>query len=119
MIIECPYPPSVNSAYRIFKNRIILSKIGREYIDTFLFKFKNKFATETNLPLRGKLNVRYDVYPPDNRRRDIANLDKLLSDCLTKCGVWEDDSNIDDLRFVRQHFDKENPRIIATIEELK
>jgi len=33
--------------------------------------------------------------------------------------VWEDDSNIDDLRFVRQHFDKENPRIIATIEELK
>jgi len=118
VIINCPYPPSVNAAYRTFRNRVILSKVGREYIDNFLSQFKNTFVSNSILPLKGRLRVRYDVYAPDNRRRDLANLDKLLSDCITKCGVWEDDSNIDDLRFIRQPIDRENPRVIATIEEL-
>ncbi len=51
--------------------------------------------------LECRLAVVYKIYPPDKRQRDLGNLDKLLSDCFTKAGVWADDSLIDDLRFLR------------------
>lgn len=120
LTFHCPYPPSVNSIYRTFRNRIIISKLGREYIEDCIRGLKYQMSIkEIQFPLTSKLRVRYDVHCPDGRRRDLANLDKVLSDCFTKAGVWTDDFNIDDLRFVRGSIDREFPCIVATIEELK
>jgi len=41
------------------------------------------------------------VNAPDKRRRDLDNLPKALLDGLTHSGIWDDDSQIDDLRIMR------------------
>lgn len=47
---------------------------------------------------KGKIRVEIEAYRPDNRRRDLDNLLKASLDGCTHAGVWEDDSNIVDLR---------------------
>lgn len=112
--IEIPFPPSVNSLYRTFRNRVILSKSGREWY-------------KVNLPLIVKqrvgkvfstrLSITMSVYPPDKRRRDLDNLLKVAQDCLTKAEVWVDDSLIDELYIKRFPVDY-RPRIDVTIKEM-
>jgi len=41
------------------------------------------------------------LHPPDRRRRDLDNAMKALLDSLEHAGVYDDDSQIDDLRIVR------------------
>jgi len=38
--------------------------------------------------------VRVEVYPPDNRRRDIDNVQKALLDAMQHGGAYADDSQI-------------------------
>jgi crossover junction endodeoxyribonuclease RusA len=38
---------------------------------------------------------------PDRRRRDLDNIQKAILDALTHAGVWEDDSQVDDIRVFR------------------
>ena len=40
------------------------------------------------------LEVRCVLCPPDNKRRDLENAWKVISDGITKAGVWQDDSLI-------------------------
>ena len=49
-------------------------------------------------PLTGPLAVDVEVFPPDNRRRDLDNCLKSLLDALEKAGAYHDDSQIVDLR---------------------
>lgn len=51
--------------------------------------------------MTGRLGVTIHCHVPDHRRRDLGNLEKCLCDSLTNAGIWEDDSQIDDLRLVR------------------
>lgn len=47
--------------------------------------------------MNGRLAVRVTVCPPDNRRRDLDNVQKALLDALAKGGAYRDDSQIDRL----------------------
>jgi crossover junction endodeoxyribonuclease RusA len=47
------------------------------------------------------LRVEIEAWPPDKRKRDLDNILKSLLDALTYAGIWEDDSQIDDLRIYR------------------
>lgn len=49
----------------------------------------------------GRLRVVMAFMPPDKRRRDLDNLQKAVSDALQLAGVFDDDSQIDDLRIFR------------------
>ena len=49
----------------------------------------------------GRLSVTIAAPMPDRRRRDLDNLLKCALDCLTKAGIWEDDSTIDVLTITR------------------
>ena len=44
------------------------------------------------------MGINLEAWRPDNRRRDLDNLFKAPLDACTHAGVWEDDSNIVDLR---------------------
>ena len=57
------------------------------------------------------------AFMPDKRRRDIMNLEKILSDSLTSAGVWLDDSQIDDFRIVRGSVEK-GGRVEVVITEI-
>jgi crossover junction endodeoxyribonuclease RusA len=45
-------------------------------------------------PFLGALSVEVEVHPPDNRRRDIDNVQKALLDALQHGGAYADDSQI-------------------------
>jgi crossover junction endodeoxyribonuclease RusA len=46
----------------------------------------------------GPLRLTIEAYRPDKRRRDLDNLFKATLDGLEHAGVYEDDSQIHDLR---------------------
>jgi crossover junction endodeoxyribonuclease RusA len=39
--------------------------------------------------------------PPDNRKRDTNNYAKALLDACTKAGVWKDDDQVEDERYIK------------------
>ena len=89
------WPTSVNTYWRNFDGRMIISAKGREYREIVgdqmtLQKMVYRFS--------GPLRVVIEAYRPDKRRRDLDNLLKATLDGLAHAGVYEDDSQIVDLR---------------------
>lgn len=93
--LTLPFPPTVNTYYRAFRGRAIISAAGRAY----------RAAVNERLhgmsPLTCRVRIRIVAHPPDNRRRDLDNLLKASLDGLVHGGALADDSLIDDLRIVR------------------
>ncbi|MBQ0032988.1 MAG: RusA family crossover junction endodeoxyribonuclease [bacterium] len=90
--VELPWPPSLNRYYRVFRNRILISRDGRKYRMMVVSRMGG-----LNRKLTGDVSVEIDLYPPDRRRRDIDNPLKCLLDSMTHAGVYEDDSQIKDI----------------------
>lgn len=93
--IALPFPPSTNHYWRSIPLgkfvKVTISKEGREYADAVA----RLVAAQNIRTIEGQLFARYDLYPPDNRRRDLDNFDsKAVNDALVKAGVLEDDSQI-------------------------
>lgn len=87
------YPPSVNTYYRHISKgklagRTLISEKGRAYRQKVISKIHGIKKQA------GMLEVIIDLYPPDNRKRDIDNTVKALFDSLTHAGVWDDDSQV-------------------------
>jgi len=108
MILELPYPPSMNSIWGISTwivngrshGKIILTKPARLYTKAvgqyFLLNPQpKKFSPDQ------RLSIRIEVYPPDRRRRDLGNIEKLPLDCLQKFGIIPDDEQVDKLELER------------------
>jgi crossover junction endodeoxyribonuclease RusA len=93
--ITLPWPPSVGSMWRIFRNRWVLSPKGREYRVAVEEQIK---LQNVAVGIKNPIKVEIIAYRPDKRKRDLDNLLKGSLDSLTKAGVWEDDSLIQDLR---------------------
>ena len=64
-----------------------------------------------------RISLTLKIHFPDKRRRDIDNYVKGAQDLLTDCGVWSDDTQIDDLHVLRCEISKE-PYVEAVIEEI-
>lgn len=105
MVIELPWPPSVNHYWRRQGNRYFISQKGKEYKETVYYlceKFRNHFNKEQ------KLSLFVDAFPPDNRHRDIDNILKVLLDSLQFAKVYPNDYQIDFLQVKRkpEHLNK-------------
>jgi len=102
--LTLPWPPSVNGYWRAVKGRQILAKKGREYKKQVALSVISQGGKKW---LPGRLNVAVDLYPPDKRRRDVDNFGgKALLDALGNAGVYNDDSQIDELHIVRREIVK-------------
>lgn len=90
IVLELPWPPSVNHYYKHVGPRVLISREGRRYRDRIASLIQasgvKKFTDCVSLVL--------ELYPPDFRRRDIDNVEKSLFDALTFGGLYEDDSLI-------------------------
>lgn len=89
-----PTPPSVNQLYRAVRGRSIKSKAYRDWeklVDGFAYLVPRK-------TLQKPVQAVYAFGRPDNRRRDLGNLEKATSDLLQRWGVLTDDSDITDIR---------------------
>lgn len=117
--IELPWPPSTNQMWRNVtingKQRTLVSKRGRD--------FRQQVAQRclvsgiAGKKITGRVAVELVAMEPDRRRRDLDNLLKSTFDSLTHAGVWEDDSQVDDLRIRRGQIVK-NGCLHMVIKEL-
>jgi crossover junction endodeoxyribonuclease RusA len=112
LVITLPPSLSANSCWRAFRGRIIISKKGRQYKKTVREILKGCPK------LGGRLMVEIAYHPKDRRRCDLDNRIKILSDSIMEAGVFEDDSQIDDLRIVRMPVEPPG-RMVITITEIK
>lgn len=88
--LNLPYPPSINHYFSYYQGRPVLSKDARAYRHQV-----RRIAIARGIkPLLGKLAVRIDIAPPDDRRRDCDNVQKAVLDALQHAGVFWDDSQI-------------------------
>ena len=116
-----PYPPSVNhyweSNIRYVKKKarinVRVSKKGVAYRKEVVYLCKKMKIPK----LKGKVNVRVIVNPPDRRKRDLDNLLKALLDALSAGNVYDDDFQVERLSMVRQEVVK-NGRVKVIIKEI-
>ena len=89
-----PWPVSVNALYRVRGKRVYVSAKGRAFKNACGLIFAGtKMVYETE---RVWLDI--EVYPPDNRKRDISNLIKIVEDALP---WFRDDSQVDKIKIIR------------------
>ncbi|WP_409138883.1 RusA family crossover junction endodeoxyribonuclease [Pasteurella multocida] len=85
--ISLPYPPSVNHYWKHTRSgRHYISKAGREF---------KRIATEVCKqfdPFDGAVEIKMQIYFPDNRDRDLDNLPKGIFDSLVGAGLIKDDN---------------------------
>jgi crossover junction endodeoxyribonuclease RusA len=99
IMLTLPWPPTVNTYWRAVSGRVLISAKGRAYREAVVWqKAREKWAAAAP---GARLAVDIEAFMPDKRRRDLDNLPKAVLDSLTHAGVWEDDSQIDDLRVRR------------------
>lgn len=83
-----PYPPTINHYYGQTKcGRKYIRKDGRRYRELVAHRSK-QFGYKTNRNCMGALILN----PPDNRRRDVDNIQKCTLDALEKSGIVVNDS---------------------------
>ena len=112
VVLELPWPPSVNHYWRHVGSKVLISREGRSYRQSVI----SLVAYENVKPATGRLAVTLMVYPPDKRRRDLDNLPKAILDSLEHAGVYDDDGQIDRLVVERCHVYK-GGKVYVAIEE--
>ena len=89
-----PWPVSVNALYKVRGKGLYVSPKGKAFKNACGIIFAGtKMVYETE---RVWLDI--EVYPPDNRRRDISNLIKIVEDALP---WFKDDSQVDKIKIIR------------------
>lgn len=83
------YPPSTNKLYKRNKNGSIRLSPNHEMFRNMVFINSRSKEKVTKYPVE----VEILLYAPDNRKRDIDNVNKVVLDSLVNAGVLDDDSN--------------------------
>lgn len=98
IVLNLPFPPSVNTYYRRGAHATYMSKQGREYK-----KAVADYISESNTPKLGSARLYLEVvlWPKDKRKYDIDNRVKALLDSLQDAGVFDDDEQIDQINVYR------------------
>lgn len=96
--LNLPYPPSTNTVYRFTSRGGYITRRGRDYKDAVAIYW---VATGHQGFGDARLSVTIELYPPDKRKRDISNTEKLLVDALESAGAFDNDEQIDRLELVR------------------
>lgn len=113
LMYQLPYPPTVNHIYsRTKRGGVMLNAKARDYREEVIHNIGKGHTTIT-----GPIAVKVDAYMPDRRKRDLDNVFKALCDSLTHAGLWNDDSQIDDLRIIRRGVESPG-RVVVTVRAM-
>jgi crossover junction endodeoxyribonuclease RusA len=111
--IALPWPVSINRYLRRAGKIMHTTTEAKQYRRDvgYLCNRLNPFGSK-------RLRVHISAFPPDNRKRDLDNIQKVLLDALMHSGLFTDDSQIDDLRIVREPVRKNDGTVVVTISEM-
>jgi Holliday junction resolvase RusA-like endonuclease len=112
-----PFPITENHYLGRVGHRSFLTKKAKDYI--LQVQKAVSYAT-IGRTLKGPLRVMRYAYFPDERKRDLENLGKVLMDACTRSKLWEDDNRfvIVELGWKSMGKDKFNPRVVMEITEV-
>ena len=99
-LLELPFPPSLNTYYRNWNGRMLLSAKGRQYKTDVLAHVLTACKGKPE-PMTGRLKVDIQLHFPTRRLCDIDNRPKAILDALEEAGVFENDSQVDVLTVER------------------
>lgn len=120
--LTLPLPPSVNTYYKKYRNKLIISPAGQEFRKNVI-ALVDTVANIERFTKDDRLSLDVNFYPPDNRRRDLDNFcGKALQDALQHAGIYPDDSQLDSVTYNRRAVDRKWPRVeivLDRIEELE
>ena len=109
-----PPPPSNNVYYRRSGHHMHISTKGKEYKKTVCSIVVEFYPIKFGIhPVR----VHIDYWPATRRKDDLDNRFKAILDSLTAAGVWDDDSQIDELSILRKPVMK-GGKIVVTVEAI-
>lgn len=90
-VINLPFPISVNAMFADGKVRRHKSQRYADWVIEAGWALKSQRV----IPVRGPVTLMYEVQDgKDNRRRDIANLEKGCTDLLVEYGIIEADHDL-------------------------
>lgn len=113
--LTLPWPPTVNHYYTVARGRKILSAKGRKYrADAALLVAKQDAYYKIRT---GKIGLTIRAYAPDKRKRDLDNLLKPILDALTYGNVYQDDSQVIDLR-ITKYYPNTGGRVEVVVDEI-
>ena len=103
--VTLPWPPTVNTYWRHKVTgklaTVYVSAEGKAYRKAVNYWVLEAATVQRYVKAVGPVRVVIEAFPPDRRKRDLDNILKSLLDSLTHAGVWEDDSQIQDLRIYK------------------
>ena len=92
--LQLPWPPSVNQVWATTKRgNWYGTKIAKDYKAAVKYIVMQKNC-QGSFPKSDNIEYNLFVYPPDNRRRDLDNLNKVVCDALQDAGVYDNDCQI-------------------------
>ena len=125
---ELPYPPTVNHYKKL--GGIVKTKTGKLYQKKFNSPQTNKYYYDVYILTRHKMpaewvklsdsaifSVKVYVHPPDDKKRDLDNICKVLLDSLVKAKILPDDSKIHRLYLEKCNI-IEHGKVIVKIQEI-
>ena len=114
LMFTLPFPPSVNTYYRTYLGRMLISRKGREYCGKVLRslieqKMTAGFTTE-------RLRIDILACRGDRRKYDLDNLLKPLIDSLASTNngacLFDNDEQLDEILIVRGPVDTDGPGFV-------
>ena len=114
LVIQIPWPPSANTYYRHVGHKILISKKGRAYQKAIQVQ---AMVEHWERFFRCRLSITILACPPDRRRRDLDNTQKVIFDSLQNAGIYDDDEQIDFFSIERKEVEKPG-KVILKIERI-
>lgn len=111
--LALPLPPTVNHYYGVHGKRRYIKPAGIQY-RMAVADIVSDLKINT---LQGRLAVFVAIWPSNRIKQDLDNRLKALQDALTYAGVWEDDSQIDELHLVRRDVIKGGKVEVVIVEK--
>ena len=90
IILTLPYPVSVNRIWRGSGKRVYRSPEYEAWIAQAGLQWMIQRPSQPKT-IKGSYTLRIVPNRPDKRRRDLGNLEKVVSDFLQSAGIVEDD----------------------------
>lgn len=116
--IDLPFPVSLNTYYKKFRNRLMISEDGRKFRDRVI-KIIQKRTEGHRFADTARLSLSVRLITPDKRKRDLDNFcGKALQDALQHSGLFKDDSQIDHCNYIRGEVSKDDPRVEVYLVDL-
>jgi crossover junction endodeoxyribonuclease RusA len=117
--LTLPWPPTSNHAYATVTNRGVSRRVKSSSARNYAALANLLTQRVHPLPIftpTDRIEVTLTLYPPDNRRFDIANREKVLIDSIAAT-LGFNDNQIDRITIERQH-PTPNGAVIATFSTL-